>query len=234
MTLEHYLEQEQLTEESCEQIINICAKHNIYLNDFLKTKKWNELPLRFLKEVIDSYNESSINMKTGEVVNAHISLVRFNAKGMEMVLKFLGYPNTKSKDLKHKVLVTMNDSTGKMVFATAETTPNHDVEINFHKGLNSDGNINVTIKINTENLEPNINKVNLYFFCENKDKKVKYKRLDFAIIKNGLASSVTDISTPVNINKNMIVFTIERKNNHWVTRTLCLPTTRTFDQVLRS
>ena len=90
MTLEHYLEQEQLTEESCEQIINICAKHNTYLNDFLKTRKWNELPLRFLKEVIDSYNESSINMKTGEVINAHISLVRFNAKGMEMVLKFLG------------------------------------------------------------------------------------------------------------------------------------------------
>ena len=37
MTLEHYLEQEQLTEESSEQIINICAKHNMYLNDFLKT-----------------------------------------------------------------------------------------------------------------------------------------------------------------------------------------------------
>ena len=49
MTLEHYLEQEQLTEESCEQIINICAKHNMYLNDFLKTKNGTSSLFVFLK-----------------------------------------------------------------------------------------------------------------------------------------------------------------------------------------
>ena len=52
MTLEHYLEQEQLTEKSCEQIINICAKHNTYLNDFLKTKNGASFLFVFLKRLL--------------------------------------------------------------------------------------------------------------------------------------------------------------------------------------
>ena len=68
MTIVDFLIEKELTSQAFGNIVSECAKLNFSLANFLKEHKKVEIPVSFLEEMLESYNRSKINIKTGEII----------------------------------------------------------------------------------------------------------------------------------------------------------------------
>ena len=68
MTIVDFLIEKELTSQAFGNIVSECAKLNFSLANFLKEHKKVEIPVSFLEEMLESYNRSKVNIKTGEII----------------------------------------------------------------------------------------------------------------------------------------------------------------------
>ena len=68
MTFTEFCEKQEITEECCKDTLDICAKINPHLKEFLKKYTYRELPCFYIKQFLEEYNYSKVNTKTGEIL----------------------------------------------------------------------------------------------------------------------------------------------------------------------
>ena len=66
---EAFLKEYDLNEETMEKIIKECSKHCRSLRNFLMFSSWHSIPSYRLRTILDIYNKSSVNIKTGELID---------------------------------------------------------------------------------------------------------------------------------------------------------------------
>ena len=66
---EAFLKEYDLNEETMEKIIKECSKHCRSLRNFLMFSSWHNIPSYRLRTILDIYNKSSVNIKTGELID---------------------------------------------------------------------------------------------------------------------------------------------------------------------
>ena len=66
---EAFLKEYDLNEETMEKIMKECSKHCRSLRNFLMFSSWHSIPSYRLRTILDIYNKSSVNIKTGELID---------------------------------------------------------------------------------------------------------------------------------------------------------------------
>ena len=66
--LSEFLKNEELTLEVLEKILNECSRFNSALLRFIRVRGWKELPANAIRAFLKTYQDSQVNMKTGEIM----------------------------------------------------------------------------------------------------------------------------------------------------------------------
>lgn len=74
MTFNDFLKEEELNKDSLCNILMECANHNCELSKALSKAEVQKIPITILKQFIQAYQDSSVNLKTGKIISPAINL----------------------------------------------------------------------------------------------------------------------------------------------------------------
>lgn len=74
MTFNDFLKEEELNRDSLCNILMECANHNCELSKALAKAEVQKIPITILKQFIQAYQDSSVNLKTGKIISPAINL----------------------------------------------------------------------------------------------------------------------------------------------------------------
>ena len=80
MTLLEYLEQEKISLDLARLIIYQSSEHNENIEDFLENNSWYNLPLATFQQIMEEYDASQINLRTGEIIKPTYKLKNLSLK----------------------------------------------------------------------------------------------------------------------------------------------------------
>ena len=118
MTFTEFCEKQEITEECCKDTLDICAKINPHLKEFLKKYTYRELPCFYIKQFLEEYNYSKVNTKTGEILEPTELLPKIYPKIVDNISFTLNteyHPSPYDKYMPVKLVIIGLDKNGVYV-----------------------------------------------------------------------------------------------------------------------
>ena len=91
MTFEKFLKVHEINKDALSKILEECAKYNKSLNYFLQNNSYTKVPAHTARKFIKSYEMSTINIRTGDIITPAQNLSSIKVKHFNKIKTWLYY-----------------------------------------------------------------------------------------------------------------------------------------------
>lgn len=218
MTLLDYLEQEKISLDLARLIIYQTSEHNYHIEDFLENNNWYNLPLTIFQQIMEEYDASQINLKTGEIIKPSYKLKNIAIKE---ILKNISFSIIAKSEINEFSLSTAIVLARTSDDTEVETADKNQPEVQGVKIEDIETFINYEPKyIMSQDTNIYLDKINseadqIYIIVFKGDKKIKYDNVKAIIKNNDIKLHTLDVTKEMNAHSGVECFRLDLNKKDW-------------------
>ena len=231
--MKKFLDENEINEDILQKILQECSKFNSRLKSFLEKDSWHQVPAFFLRKFIELYEQSEVNLRTGEIIRAHSDIEKIEVKKYdEIQVEIKALLKDPAKGIYNIFLISEKAGGGKEVYQHGNLPEG--ITLSFTKGLY--GTYFSTLTINNNRLVHGYeNKYTVYILEYNHLKKKDTENFDslWAKVKyDDMAVDAFNITDTLNKSHGIIAFEIFWDVNSWNIRPVMKEEKRNFFEIV--
>ena len=210
--LSEFLKNEELTLEVLEKILNECSRFNSALLGFIRSRGWKELPANAIRAFLKTYQDSQVNMKTGEIIYPVPEMFKIPIIILNNIT--VGASVLTFADVEYDIVVEEKDIDDETIaFARYENL--------YRPGIEFSRISNSVFSPYSETLEIDLNHVDSYTkrmiisFNVNSARENPIKELIIRLEANNETMMSLNLTQQINEHKDLIVFELVWDINEW-------------------
>ena len=210
--LSEFLRKEELTLEVLEKILNECSRFNSALLGFIRAKGWKELPANAIRAFLKTYQDSQVNMKTGELIYPVPEMFKIPIIILNNIT--VGATVLTFADVNYDIVVEEKDIDDETIaFASYEDLYRPGIE--FSRISDSDFSpYSETLEIDLNHVDPYTKRM-IISFNVNSARENPIKELIIHLESNNETMMSLNLTQQINEHKNLIVFELIWDINEW-------------------
>ena len=231
--MKKFLDENEINEDILQKILQECSKFNNRLKSFLEKDSWHQVPAFFLRKFIELYEQSEVNLRTGEIVKAHPDIEKIEVKKYdEIQVEIKALLKDPAKGIYNIFLISEKSGGGKEVYQHGNLPEG--ITLSFTKGLY--GTYFSTLTINNNRLIHGYeDKYTVYILEYNHLKKKDTENFDSLWVKvkyDDMAIDTFNITDTLNKSHGIIAFDIFLDVNSWNIRPVMKEEKRNFFEIV--
>ena len=219
MTLLEYLEQEKISLDLARLIIYQSSEHNENIEDFLENNNWYNLPLATFQQIMEEYDASQINLRTGEIIKPTYKLKNLS---LREILKNISFNIIAKSEVNEFSLSTAIVLARTSDDSEVETADKNQPEIQGVKIEDIEIFINHEAKyVMSQESNIHLDKIDseadqIYIIVFKGDKKIKYDNVKAIIKNNDIKLHTLDVTEEMNAHSGAECFRLDLNKKDWV------------------
>lgn len=207
-----FLRKEELTLEVLEKILNECSRFNSALLGFIRARGWKELPANAVRAFLKAYQDSQVNMKTGEIMYPVSEMFRIPIIILNNIT--VGASVLTFADVEYDIVVEEKDIDDETIaFASYEDLYRPGIE--FSRISDSVFSpYSETLEIDLNHIDPYTKRMIISFNVKS-SRENPIKELIIHLEANNETMMSLNLTQQINEHKNLIVFELIWDINEW-------------------
>ena len=231
--MKNFLDENEINAEILQKILQECSKFNSRLKSFLEKDSWHQVPAFFLRKFIELYEQSEVNLITGEIVEPHPDIEKIDVKKYdEIQIEVKALLTNPSKGIYNIFLISEKHGGGKEIYQHGDLPKG--ITLSFTKGLY--GTYFSTLTINNNKLSHDYEKKYTMYITEynllGKKDTNPFDELRVKVNYDNTRINSFNITDILNKYHGIIAFDIFWDVNSWNIRPIMKEESRSFFEIV--